>query len=248
MSPQSGILGKGLESDAITSNKDAAESYISIRRVGGHEVDHLPCLLGVEEVTSFRTCLKRYNFFKKTFADSFNSAGSTLALVNEFSVSPWNHSQGSMIRYVSSNYSGWRGSMRVRAIPLGRYLSFETDNKIWFPYMFATTINRKHAPADTTYTTTLVEDSIDEFWSGSQFSVDNMSQAVAIELPFYATARFITEDADSRVRALTFSHVVYRARNSHSVTTQTEDLFTTAIGDDFGLHFFLGVAPVWISN
>lgn len=237
-------------SDANRGYANAEQNVRSIKEVGGFGSVDTNLLLGRDCVDSFRTCLKRYGFFDSTFMQGVsNDAPNQIVYRARRSVSPRNHPQGTMMKYVTTCYNGWRGSMRVRSIPISRQNRIQppVTTFVYDPSLYVTTINRNRSNADSDqvlYVSQVTGSDIG-MWSGAQFATTEMSQTTSIELPYYSNQRFIQDDEG---RVLTFEHNVIESHVVDVSLGTVSDLFNTAIGDDFGLHFFLGVVPMWISN
>lgn len=252
---QSGTVDTKLgikHSDANTGASDAANITRSLVSVGGRQMEHIECILGRDCVDSFRTCMRRYGKFRTVGSDSANRQ------VREFkyyqtdaSVGPANHPDGTMIKYVSSCYHGFRGGIRVRTYPLSRHSyayvrNNENITRQWGQTNFRTFISRKYSGFDYHQVrTSPFADELDwdEMWTGAQLSTKEMSEITSIEIPYYHFNRFSSATEDQRL--LCVQLVVLEEPVGFEGSSYVKDYVTTAIADDFGLFFFLGVAPMW---
>lgn len=239
-------------SDANATGNDHSDTTSSLLKVGGNPMSHLECVLGSEEIASFRACLRRNNFFKAThITDNYPNGSRYFYFSNYVSIDPGNHPEGTMMKYVSSNYAGFRGSMRFRSYPLTRFgFNFVGSSSAyqWTPATFRTIVDRSWSPSDLGSVTSSPSGDFrwDEMWSGAQFSTKEMSEVTSIEVPYYSRFRFHSATEDERV--LTLRHTVVQQPITPNGNTECGDVFTTSIGSDFMLYFFLGVAPMWISS
>lgn len=212
-------------------------------------MEHLECILGRDCIDSFKTCLRRYGFFRRSFLARENN-GDASVFVHEYSLDPANHPQGSMMQYVCACYSAWRGGIRVRSVPINREKTYSSGfNHILNDVRSVTQMARKKSSVDSSYVITNANNTwpVDAFWSGAQLSTPEMSQVTSCDIPYYNTQRFsFSGDLDERV--LTVQHSVTQTHFGVLGFAAVGDLFTTAAADDFGLHFFLGVMPMWRSS
>ena len=190
---------------------------------------------------SFRTCLRRYSFF------DFNSYTQNVAAVSAaitsktVVVDPAQHPPGSMMHYVSQSYSGWRGGIRVRTYPALRASASQ------IPVSFITTLSRDRGPTRINNILNLSRTTwgMDRFWDGMQISTENMSYTTSVELPYYSNERFsLCGYKDNWKLACNLATRV-QGWMDEDTRVGIADVFTTAIGDDFQLFFFLGVQPLW---
>jgi len=244
LSPQSGNLEKGIQ------KCDAAEGASKIKPMGGTDsLEHINCLLGCESVHSFRTCLRRY-CFRETNKTSVGASGQrSIAIQIRRGVDPSAFPSGTMMNYVSQSYYGWRGSMRVRTVPICRYLYQDesTPGIISVNQPFLTVISRVQSTTDSNITEqgNLSSWFVDDYWSGTQITTEPMSFATSIELPYYSNTRFSKTFEDERVLTYELATTVQVISGAGTSFTNVSDLHIACPGDDFGFFFFLGVPALW---
>lgn len=207
---------------------------------------HLECLLGRDETDSFRACLRRYVDFRCAYGFGSVPGNHNGISKNVYSLAPFNHNQGTLMRYVTANYYGWRGGMRVRTFPTTRHFNLNDPGPPTKLPDFFTTIRRSRFLGEETVFRTVPSNElgvVPDWWNGIQVSTPEMSQVTSVEIPYYSTRRFLSTESDYNVLGITFEAVL-RAHAQEGYVL-TADVLQTAIGEDFNVFFFLGVMPMW---
>ena len=206
--------------------------------MGGQPMAHKDCILGAEQVHSFRACLKRYAYFDQLFHSYFGLSSIRNTLITDRMVSPSSLIDGSIQKYVISCFSGWKGSWRIRVVPISRQ-EVNGPNAPIYPNP-VTSISRIDATVNATFQTTGGPLEVGVEWSGTAISAPNSSGVLGVELPYYNQVRFSTF---AEVIA-SFRHMIFLGRPQNVVTETVDDVYVS-VGNDFNLFFFLGVPPLW---
>ena len=217
---------------------------------GGTTPPQIHSIVSGEAVTSFRQCMRRYSWFDLSYY-AFGSSGTfASAYVTNRQVGPSTLARG-VHGYVLPIYAGWRGSLRVRSVPLTRYIYANGASFVGYHLLpeseIHTTMSRRKTTAASSgfqlvANQTEFEQLVDRTWTGQSITLAMQGSITAVELPYYSTRRFSTY-----LDALAFRHVVYYMNRLAQVFVHGNigDEFFVATGDDFNCFFFLGVPAIW---
>jgi hypothetical protein len=161
-----------------------------------------------------------------------------------------------MLAYVSSAFSGYRGSRRFKFIrynstsivgDTGNYAT-QTEPILKGGWSLA-------ADGDAIQTYSTYQHWVEAnktTWRGCVIAVEPASKVLDFEVPFYTNQRFLStfqtssepkQQADFHV---TYSNIVGITHSFSLLDNFTFDIYS-AIGDDYNLFFFCGVPPIWSS-
>jgi hypothetical protein len=153
-----------------------------------------------------------------------------------------------VLQYATYCYAGYRGSMRFR------FIRHSGGRELAYPIPRQTTMRAtwKIDTVGDTVVTGTVNDAWEELtktsWIGNQIAVQNSSDVLSFEVPFYSNQRFLTHEPDGSTPKL-IAEVRLLYRNLYGSTVIYDEFayeFHQATGDDFNVFFFLGVAPMWV--
>ena len=250
------------ESDANDPTMvDAPTQAANLGALGGKEIPVCHSFLSGEAINTFRTCLKRYSLIRRLSWYNPNMPATSVVTFSSqcngyFPVRAYNvdtvRFPGTLHAYVSSAYSGWRGSTRVRIIPaIEQSQSLDVDvgspkiarfeNAAWGDPETMTAALSVTAFDEHAYTK-------DQSWSGTQVTNDAAGGVLAVELPYYAAERFATTGrSPSNTSASLGAEFDVSAVNKGTTPASlfvSWDLYMN-VGEDYNLFFFLGVPAIW---
>jgi hypothetical protein len=276
--PQSGLEVAESEN---TQEKDAPVQQISTSlgdRYDNHK--NMNLVFTGESIKSFRSVLKRYNHFTPiVFGDTISTLISLTQYMFPYlrgnvdgavqvtsAAAPYNYCNTVMLHWVTYAFSGWRGSIRYKAMPDGyrsettRITSTVTrlaDVPYGYDYVnYSTptyTSNAKLGRASiySSPGTTFGRQQKPTGVEGGAWAVSNINEALEFEIPFYSRYRFspgktenwTTDDVGGRINTEGFR---YTANSLPNLTTAIH--FYVAAGEDFQVYFFTGLPPMYWEN
>jgi hypothetical protein len=110
---QSGVV----QSDQTTGSALNNHLGHNIGAFGGIDHSGIEEICAGERISSFRNCLKRYDFVRVVdVGTNLLSSGASLFTKTTLPLHPTDGS--TIMKYTSSAFAGWRGSQRVKVLPL----------------------------------------------------------------------------------------------------------------------------------
>lgn len=211
--------------------------------MGGISIDHLECLLGRDEVESFRTCMRRYSFLRRLTTNYILNPGGNTSFQFSIPVSVADWPPGSLHNYVTQCYMGWRGGIRIRIIPRDRKLA-RSANGDYEAYLVPFTTCSAWRSNSESYQRVYLPGSgpINQMWSGQQISVPTQGEVIAVDIPYYSNTRFST--IGERGRSSIEFVLDIGVTTPGTALWSTDDVYFNT-SDDFNMFFFLGVQPLW---
>lgn len=279
LSPQS---GKVADSDLTTEPDKPQHDY---SEYVGPTTDPLTNNYKVfqgEVVKSFRQLLKRYNLhsaisprnasprdiyqrcamFPYCRGNVPNAVHSTVALA------PYNYCNTVMLHWVTWAFSGWRGSIRYKLLPVhemdeGAVSTIYVDRQprsfvsaqwadgesVWNAY--TTVSEAAHAVVSSNMYDTEWKNTPPDGLFGSHFISSNVNSACEFEVPFYTWERFNPgKNSDWTGATYTTNRPVeeFNVRWGVDGGTNTRLDFHVAAGEDFQTYFFTGLPPLYFEN
>lgn len=212
--------------------------------MGGKQQDVVTDIIAGEKIVSFRQCMKRYAHFE-LFSVNTVQVNTTLAATNTRVINPKNTKSGSIHNFALSNFAGWKGSFRMRFVPISRsVITYSTGNGTFFNSnsLSSARAGRITDPSYGSFVATYTDVDQSFGWDGMQIAPRVSGEVLSIELPYYDTKRFRSVDDDT----LGVIHqVIWAAHPSYLGLSFMQDDVYISIGDDFNTFFFLGVQPIW---
>jgi hypothetical protein len=242
--PQSGI-----EEEVIDCPDEAAMTD----KVAGTHEDNVFRILAGERVSSFRTLLKRYQFYRTVGAtinsvtpDTFFKGTWSTKLDSRTDKTPLLTDMTTTLDYVSRCFCGQRGAIRYRYLPLFGSL----------PYVV-----RARRGNFTTTAATIAEHTCSAFGLGTYATADSlvgtaMSNPVSgnvleVECPYYCWFRFdpvVSSNSANTAYDMSLAMEVYAPRGKggvENVNFQFAGAEYISTGEDYNVFYFLGAAPMW---
>jgi hypothetical protein len=281
LTPQSGELlepqSGEIVPDAQETVEPSAPQHESTITVGPGEADS-PDLNKVffgEAISSFRTILKRYNLWS-TIAALDSTATLVTGRYSNFpyfrgevngavdataTLTDYNYVNTVMLHWVTSAYSGWRGSIRYKLIPRGAQgdghrLSIQRapykptlPNYVYSSTSLPTYANLKSSRIGVVEEFELAGNPSNEKplpgINGSALTTSNVNGALEFEVPFYSQLRFNPGKSADYTSGIVFDAAWdYRVEFTRPAQTSTYDVWVAA-GEDFQTYFFTGLPRVW---
>jgi hypothetical protein len=236
----------------------------------GPMVDEITRVYAGEQIASFRSLMKRYvkhstlgalggpgglnvhNYIRTSFPYMKGPApGAVDASVD----GPWNYCNTSLLQFITMGFSGWRGGIRAKVIPLG----VATDTTVQYEAHRSLSTT---AYANPKVSLTAVTDidiirynglntfgvaSLNSGASGSTITTSVVNDVLSFETPFQLKYRFVP----AKVADQTISDP-WSPRFSVTVvalaSNRTRLEIFTAAGEDFQVYFWTGMPPLHYDN
>lgn len=231
------------------------------------EKDHTLCVYYGDPVTSFRQCLKRYNWHSAIVptdaATSFFSVragnfpyyrgyapGAVHQTIVPVAATPYNYCKMTLLNWVTPAFTCMRGGLRWKYMRTGE--TFDETN-----HMSLTRVSREAGSyAETSTTARSVGGSshferarqaqvlMPHIWDGAVVTATRQNPAVEAEMPFYSNVRFFPAKKANKTGTTSFNNfhtldTIWRVATSDTAIIHSY----CSVGEDFNLGFFTG-SPV----
>lgn len=220
---QSGVV----QSDQTTGSALNNHLGHNIGVFGGIDHSGIEEICAGERISSFRNCLKRYDFVRAVdVGTNLLSSGASLFTKTTLPLHPTDGS--SIMKYTSSAFAGWRGSQRVKVFPLVYFAdtSGGTGTGQSVSVYLRGSVQRTLASAFSS----VVQNSpglgakISEWttgtWDGTMITNTQSGDVLDCEIPFYANRRFYTIGSSEEVPAMAYKTVGKNPFGSNCRLTQ----------------------------
>lgn len=216
-----------------------------------------------EAIASFRTMLKRYNawttignnnggqqFTRVQLAAFPFLRGNVNGAVNQqVSLATYNFCNTILLHWVVNAFSGWRGSIRYKALPRGGWADrttmyatredFTSAPYAYNQYGFSSPTNQSRAAAES-----LNSNLIPTGAKGAAYTHAMVNPTLEWEVPFYSRYRFAPGKEEN------YTSLTPIWTNAHALNLYLHDSTTridlhTAIGEDFQTYFFTGLPRMY---
>jgi len=234
--------------------------------------DHTSCVFYGDPITSFRQCLKRYNYHSAvSAAGSITTAtminlnnsnfpyyrgyapGAVHATIVPDPGTPYNYCKMTLLNYVTPAFTGRRGGLRWKYFRTGG----NTDET---SLLMVTRNASSTSEYDQQQTTMITQSGGSQFdrvrqnailiphtWDGAVATSTRQNPVVEAELPYYTNVRFSpAKQADwtSGVRGFTNFHWMSTIWEAGTSDAAAIHCFVS-VGEDFNLGFFTGAPVAW---
>lgn len=216
-----------------------------------------------EAIASFRTMLKRYNAWTtignnnggqqftrvQLSAFPYLRGNVTGAINQQVSLAPYNFCQTVLLHWVTNAFSGWRGSIRYKALQRGGwadrttlYVTREGFNSAPYAYNqygFSSPTNQSRAAYES-----LNSNYVPSGTLGAAYTHAMVNPTLEWEVPFYSRYRFAAGKEEN------YTSLTAQWNNNHALlmylhdSTSRVDLFVAA-GEDFQVYFFTGLPRMY---
>lgn len=216
-----------------------------------------------ESIASFRTLLKRYNMWT-TFGN--NNGGQQFtkielaaypylrgnvsgAINQQASLATYNFCNTILLHWVVNAFSGWRGSIRYKALSRGgwadrtsMYVSrgaYKSAPYGYNQYGFSSPTNQDRAAAEA-----LAVGYVPSGTTGSAYTHAMVNPTIEWEVPYYSRYRFSPGKEENHTTSTPLWN------NSHVINTYLHDSsvrldMAVAVGEDFQTYFFTGLPRMY---
>lgn len=237
LDPQSGKVGPEVTSVTFGNTKSQA----------------IPSICSGETITSFRALLKRYALKRIYMLNGGVPATQQMMPIlrgSSFLGQHYEEDIGMDVQaYVINCFAGWRGSTRHRYVPaminrskdLVSHQAFVTRNPGEKWLVAQQNFNNNSKPDLGARYKTYVQ-----FGSGGAISKTADTDVVEFEQPYYDYQRFQTNNDDTNTDlSHAYTSIITNSDPTNTVRIAHRVHHFTAIGDDFGLHGYLGPPGMW---
>lgn len=259
LKPQMGLVpdevGESTNETKVDEPNDAVDMHVG----GKSYMDSIQAFLSGEEIVSFRTCMKRYDFARRIAWQGGVPVGNGLsvaATANSFFYTDPSMTIPTTIQgYVSQHYAAWRGSTRHRYI-----VRAADDGEMHFSNLAVSRTEganwstgngnmiSSYFPANQQGLLDLAKEQ--NGWSGMQVTTSSQGNTLTFEQPWYSHMRHhVTFPINTTSASLGHKISAYVVNNSQAdqIVDFAVDHFVS-IGEDYNLFYFLGVQPMWIKS
>lgn len=285
LKPQSGVLfpqsGDMQVADSEnTSERDKPQHEQSTMISGPPDpLTHTHKVFAGEAIKSFRPLLKRYNLhtalslndsvathvYSRRAIFPFCRGNVANAIHSTTLAAPYNYCNTLLLHWVTWAHSGWRGSIRYKALPVGH---FDTEDKSTiyvdrFQSSSGYNLGADFATTPSTFSNfstgakSAVKDAFNSAdwrkrsptgYNGAAFRTNEVNGAMEFEIPFYSTDRFVPGKWQDWTGAGYSNRRFVPGWNLRWQTvgnTRTKLDIHTAAGEDFQVYFFTGLPPLY---
>jgi hypothetical protein len=234
--------------------------------------DHTSCVYIGDPVTSFRQCLKRYNYHSAiTPASSTTSMltvrnsnypyyrGYAPGAVHETIVpeigTPYNYCKMTLLNYITPAFTCRRGGLRWKYFRTGgaafgdSFMMVTRDASPTGGYEQQETALITQSSGTVSGRVRQAEILIPHTWEGATATSTQHNPVVEVELPFYATTRFVPAKKANVTGTVnsTFTHYHKLSTAWESLTNDSPLVHSfVSVGEDFNLGLFTGAPVAWI--
>jgi hypothetical protein len=260
-----------VQDDAVMNEENAApEGAMPVDPVGCTTTPNaLPLIFFGEEVSSFRSLLKRYSLLMQFAERATMSANATLqyrlsgtnypvfkgyiqgALHEDLNGLACNIQATQIHDFLAGAFMAWRGSMRYKTITRAYNDSFYS---VLNPAAIRVTRGQAgwgnsiitYDEADWNYVR--MGAATNRFWNGGTLSTQNMDGTLEFEVPYYVNTRYAYTD-DTNIGSL-YNGWKIEADYEYSASTDNtlkirSDVYR-ATGEDFTFLYFMGVPSIFV--
>lgn len=261
----------GIEADVEnTPEVNAPEQEQDDQMAVTHEIpQYTPLVFMGESISSFRTLLKRYNRWTSYGPQDFQSLGVFGALSFPFyrgyvpgaidttgADDSYNYCNTVMLHWVTTMFSGWRGSIRYKVLPRGVRYGVSTTTvsrtsdmdafRLNVPIPVST--NQNMIARETVATPLLDYNTMGN--AGIAYTNSTVNSALEFEVPFYNDHRFIPgkiANYTEEIRNID-GYVLETSMSTEVDTPRARMEIWVAAGEDFQTFMYTGLPPVWIET
>lgn len=232
--------------------------------------DHTTCVYYGDPITSFRQCLKRYNYHSAITPTS-TTATSILNLrnsnypyyrgyapgaVHETIVpavgTPYNYCKMTLLNYITPAFTCRRGGLRWKYFRMGGNNSGDSLLMVSRDAAPNGVYDLQETPLLTLSTGTLsarvrqAETLIPHTWDGATATSTFHNPVVEVELPYYDDIRFAPAKQADITGISAFNHFHWLSTIWESFSNDTPLIHSfVSVGEDFNLAFFTGAPVAW---
>lgn len=230
-------------------------------------IDHTPEIFFGENILSWRTCLKRYNWHNTIY---FNPSAGAITLnttrpvfpcyrgydpngmhVTETGAIPYNFTEMTLLNWVAPAYIGYRGTIRHKYS--ANCVRQSGNSGIMEVSRFSTNENVQEDTFAKSVYSNVDNSSSNSYWyrkhfthtwHGSAYTSLTHNPVLETEFPYYENRRYI----NTRVKNVNTSTNYPVLKLELDCMSQVTVGNFVAVGDDFTLFFFLCTPKAWISG
>lgn len=232
--------------------------------------DHTSCVYYGDPITSFRQCLKRYNYHSVIAADSTSRnllqvrnsdfpyyRGYAPGAVHETTIpiapTPYNYCKMTLLNYVTPAFTCRRGGLRWKYLRTGStnednaFLQVTREASSLGAYAQQETALLTRAAGSTSERARQMEVILPHTWDGATATSAQQNPVVEAELPYYQNVRFSpAKQANITGSGQGFQkyHILSTIWNSDNAGCPLIHSYVS-VGEDFTLGFFTGAPVAW---
>lgn len=233
------------------------------------DTDHTVSVFYGDPITSFRQCLKRYNYHSSWMSDEADNfyfdcttytfptyRGYAPDAVHSCNVpvypTPYNYVKTTLLNYVTAAYGARRGAIRWKYLRMGGstddlfYVCRTSNPGASAQFVTNRLSNVGAASTDKRYREAMV--GIEHMWDGAHATVPSQNPVLEVEFPWYSNCRFYPgkdSSPNSPDAPMLGDNHLLGGTWTQTATDKSAIHNFVSIGEDYTLGFFLGCPRVY---
>lgn len=240
-------------------------------------IDHTLDVFFGDPVTSFRQCLKRYQF-SRAWLPALNQGSSYIFAsfrlpdvplyqgavggaidlsFGDSGAAPWNYVKMTLLNYLLPAYAGRRGGLRwkyhitgIQNAPSSLSITKGGEGEGYRAYTEAITPAVSVGTVQTSVRQAAANGFFPHTWCATHVTDVRNNPVIEAELPYYVSRRFV-DCRDTNMSSTGHFSTSYHYLHAHYKLVEDDDPMIqsyVSTAEDFNLYFFSGVPPIFVVN